>query len=136
MALRAFLRQDPEIIMVGEIRDLETAQIAFKAATTGHLVVSTLHTNDTISTVSRLIDMGIPNYMVAETISLIVAQRLLKTICFKCIEEFTPDKQTLLDLEIPEKDLHLYQTLRRGRGCDRCNYTGLLAGKLYMSFYQ
>ncbi|MCA9355799.1 Flp pilus assembly complex ATPase component TadA [Candidatus Kaiserbacteria bacterium] len=134
MALRAFLRQDPEIIMVGEIRDLETAQIAFKAATTGHLVVSTLHTNDTISTVSRLIDMGIPNYMVAETISLIVAQRLLKTICFKCIEEFTPDKQTLLDLEIPEKDLHLYQTLRRGRGCDRCNYTGLFGREAVYEF--
>ncbi|MCB0357741.1 MAG: Flp pilus assembly complex ATPase component TadA, partial [Bdellovibrionales bacterium] len=111
MALRALLRQDPEIIMVGEIRDLETAQIAFKAASTGHLVVSTLHTNDTISTVSRLVDMGIPNYLVAETVSLIIAQRLFKTICYKCIEEFKPDRQTLLDIEVPEKDLHLYQTL-------------------------
>ena len=134
MALRAFLRQDPEIIMVGEIRDLETAQIAFKAASTGHLVVSTLHTNDTISTVTRLVDMGIPNYLVAETVSLIVAQRLLKTICFKCIEGFTPDKQTLLDIEVPESELHLYKTLRRGRGCDRCNFTGLFGREAVYEF--
>lgn len=136
MALRAFLRQDPEIIMVGEIRDLETAQIAFKAASTGHLVVSTLHTNDTISTVSRLVDMGIPNYLIAETVSLIVAQRLLKTICYKCVDEYKPSKNVLLDLGVSEEELHLYETLKRGKGCERCNYTGLFGREAVYEFLQ
>lgn len=124
MALRAFLRQDPEIIMVGEIRDLETAQIAFKAASTGHLVVSTLHTNDTISTITRLVDMGIPNYLVAETISLIIAQRLLKTNCPKCSTKYKPNKKVLLDLGVKEGDLHLFEDLSQGQGCQHCNFSG------------
>ncbi len=123
-ALRAFLRQDPEIIMVGEIRDLETEQIAFKAASTGHLVVSTLHTNDSLSTVSRLADIGIPKYLISESVSLIVAQRLLKVNCFKCVETYKPDPKVLLELGVPEEELHLFKKLKRGRGWDSCNFTG------------
>jgi len=104
-ALRAFLRQDPEVIMVGEIRDLETAQIAYKAAATGHLVISTLHTNDTATTVNRLISMGIPNYLVAESTSLVVAQRLIKRICKHCIVDVRIPPETLLDLGVTEADI-------------------------------
>lgn len=124
-ALRSFLRQDPEIIMVGEVRDLETAQIAFKAASTGHLVVSTLHTNDSTSTITRLVDMGIPAYLVSETVTLIIAQRLLKRVCSKCAVEFNPDEQTLLSLGIPAEELPHYKKLKKGLGCERCNRTGL-----------
>ncbi len=124
-ALRAFLRQDPEIIMVGEMRDLETASIAYKAAATGHLVVSTLHTNDTASTVNRLTSMGVPNYLVAESTSLVVAQRLLKRVCKSCTVEAHVPPETLLKLGVLEPELSEYTKLRRGEGCDACGGTGL-----------
>ena len=128
-ALRAFLRQDPEVIMVGEIRDLETALIAFKAASTGHLVVSTLHTNDSTSTVTRLIDMGVPNYMVAEATKVVIAQRLIKKICGYCIVDHSVTPEVLLDMGVPESELDEYNDLKRGEGCPNCNGTGL-AGRM------
>ena len=124
-ALRSFLRQDPEIIMVGEIRDLETAGIAYKAASTGHLVVSTLHTNDAPQTITRLIAMGIPAYMVAEGTSLVVAQRLVKTICGRCIVSHSVPRETLLEIGVKEEDIDGYTDLKKGEGCEACNYTGL-----------
>ena len=124
-ALRAFLRQDPEIVMVGEIRDLETAGIAYKAASTGHLVISTLHTNDAPQTITRLIAMGIPAYMVAEGTSLVVAQRLLKTICKRCITDHKVPRETLLEIGVKEEDLDQYNETKKGEGCEACNYTGL-----------
>ncbi len=123
-ALRAFLRQDPDVIMVGEIRDLETATISYKAASTGHLVLSTLHTNDAISAVSRLIDMGVPKFLVAETTSLVVAQRLVKKLCVQCRVAKTPSPQYLLDLGVSEADLELYEKVYEERGCQACNHTG------------
>ncbi|MGE0762252.1 MAG: type IV-A pilus assembly ATPase PilB [Bdellovibrionales bacterium] len=124
-ALRAFLRQDPEVIMVGEIRDLETAEVAFKAASTGHLVVSTLHTNDAASTITRLVDMGVPPYMVAEATSLCVAQRLMRKNCPNCSEEHRVPPDVLLNLGVPEADLGLYTGLRKGEGCEVCGGSGL-----------
>ena len=123
--LRSFLRQDPEIIMVGEIRDLVTAEIGYKAASTGHLVVSTLHTNDAAATVTRLIDMGVAPYMVAEATSLVVAQRLIKKICEKCSVEHKVPPEVLLDLGVKEADLPSYTNLRKGEGCEICKGTGL-----------
>lgn len=124
-ALRSFLRQDPEIIMVGEIRDLETASIAYKAASTGHLVISTLHTNDAPQTINRLVAMGIPSYMVAEGTSLVVAQRLLKKVCKRCITDARVPPETLLQLGVLESELHEYNELKKGEGCQDCNYTGM-----------
>jgi type IV pilus assembly protein PilB len=122
-ALRTFLRQDPDIIMVGEIRDLETAEIAFKAALTGHLVLSTLHTNNAPETITRLINIGIEPYMITSSINLIVAQRLIRKICEKCKIEATPtDLQTnvLKNYGFNIKDHHVAQ----GEGCEACNNTG------------
>jgi type IV pilus assembly protein PilB len=96
-ALRAFLRQDPNIILVGEIRDFETAEIAVKAALTGHLVLSTLHTNDAPSTISRLMNMGIEPFLVATSVNLICAQRLVRRICVNCKEELEVPEQALID---------------------------------------
>lgn len=117
--LRAILRQDPDIVMVGEIRDGETAQIAVRAAITGHLVLSTMHTNDTASTVTRLIDMGIEPYLVSSSVRGIVAQRLIKKICHNCKETYYP---TSIDKKILDIDENIL--LYRGRGCNSCNYTG------------
>ena len=125
MALRAFLRQDPEVIMVGEIRDLETASIAYKAASTGHLVVSTLHTNDASGTVTRLVNMGLAPYIVAEATTLVVAQRLIKTICRNCIVEHKVLPEVLLDLGVQEKYLDKFKNICRGEGCPKCSNTGL-----------
>jgi len=122
-ALRAFLRQDPNIILVGEIRDFETAEIAVKAALTGHLVLSTLHTNDAPSTISRLMNMGIEPFLVATSVNLIGAQRLIRRICTGCKEAMEIPQQTLLDAGFsPEeaKTLTIYQ----GKGCQTCNSTG------------
>ena len=119
-ALRAFLRQDPNIIMVGEIRDLETGSIAIKAALTGHLVLSTLHTNDAPSTVTRMIDMGIEPFNVASAVNLIVAQRLVRKICVECKGEH----------EYSDEEMHAFGITRdqgpffKGAGCDTCNMTG------------
>lgn len=124
-ALRAFLRQDPEIIMVGEIRDYETGAIAYKAASTGHMVVSTLHTNGAPATVSRLLDMGIAPYVVAESTSLVVAQRLIKRNCPKCTKPKKVEDKVLLELGVPENELADYAETARGKGCEKCNKTGL-----------
>ena len=123
-ALRSFLRQDPDIIMVGEIRDLETAEISMKAASTGHLVVSTLHTNDAPQTISRLTEMGVPPYVVTSTLNLIVAQRLVGRICENCKTPLEVDKQVLLDLGVDPKEVGQYQ-LFKGRGCAACTNTGI-----------
>ncbi|MCG3171872.1 MAG: Type II secretion system protein E [Myxococcota bacterium] len=124
-ALRAFLRQDPDIIMVGEIRDFETAEIGIKAALTGHLVLSTLHTNDAPSTVGRLLNMGIEPFMVAASINLILAQRLARRICKDCK---TPDPsvtvQDLISLQVPREKAEKAQIMK-GKGCDTCNGKGL-----------
>jgi type IV pilus assembly protein PilB len=122
-ALRSFLRQDPDIIMVGEVRDGETADIAIKAALTGHLVFSTLHTNDAPSTINRLVDMGVPSYLVAASTKLIMAQRMVRKICTFCKQEMpvTPQILELLQLGPEEaKGLKLYE----GKGCNQCNNTG------------
>ena len=122
-ALRAFLRQDPDIIMVGEIRDYETAEIAVKAALTGHLVLSTLHTNDAPSTVNRLLNMGIEPFLIASSVNLILAQRLARRICTECKEEVSVHPQALIDLGVhPDeaKDFVCY----KGKGCPSCGHTG------------
>ncbi len=123
-ALRAFLRQDPDIIMVGEIRDLETAEISFKAASTGHLVVSTLHTNDAPTTITRLTEMGIAPYLITSTLNLIVAQRLLGRNCEVCKELIKVPEQTLLNLGVEQSQISTYQ-LFKGKGCATCNNTGI-----------
>ena len=121
--LRSFLRQDPDIIMVGEIRDFETAEIAVKASLTGHLVLSTLHTNDAPSTVSRLLNMGIEPFLVASSVNLICAQRLLRKLCKDCKEPIEVPEQTLIELgAVPEK-LGDYN-VHHGTGCRTCNSTG------------
>ncbi len=122
-ALRAFLRQDPNIIMVGEIRDLETGSIAIKAALTGHLVLSTLHTNDAPSTVVRMIDMGIEPFNVASAVNLIVAQRLVRRICPDCRQEHHYSSDELAALGIGEEEM-VGMTFYRGEGCDSCGDTG------------
>jgi type IV pilus assembly protein PilB len=123
-ALKSFLRQDPDIVMVGEIRDLDTAEIAFKAASTGHLVVSTLHTNDAPSTVIRLTEMGIPTYIITSTINLIVAQRLVGRICEACKVPIEVLKDVIIDLGVAPEDVGEYK-LFKGRGCATCNGTGI-----------
>jgi len=122
-ALRAFLRQDPNIIMVGEIRDLETGSIAIKAALTGHLVLSTLHTNDAPSTVTRMIDMGIEPFNVASAVNLIVAQRLVRRICVDCKTPHRYEEEEVGRLGLPPDELAQI-TFYRGDGCDICNGTG------------
>ncbi|HKH45319.1 MAG TPA: type IV-A pilus assembly ATPase PilB [Thermoanaerobaculia bacterium] len=122
-ALRSFLRQDPNIILVGEVRDFETAEVAIKAAMTGHLVLSTLHTNDAPSTINRLMNMGIEPFLVATSVHLIVAQRLVRRICTFCKEPMEMPPAALVSAGFSE---HEARTLKlfRGRGCDRCNNTG------------
>ncbi|MEE4274172.1 MAG: type IV-A pilus assembly ATPase PilB [Thermoanaerobaculales bacterium] len=122
-ALRSFLRQDPNIVLVGEIRDFETAEIAIKAALTGHLVLSTLHTNDAPSTINRLMNMGIEPFLVATSVNLIAAQRLIRRICPNCKEEEDAPLQALLNVGFTEAEAPEIQ-LYRGRGCDNCNQRG------------
>ena len=121
--LRAILRQDPDRILVGEIRDVETAEIAIQASLTGHMVFSTLHTNDAPSTVTRLRDMGVPPFLITATVEAILAQRLVRRICTNCIEEIQPDADILADLEL-NSDEALEKKFYRGKGCDKCNNTG------------
>ena len=121
-ALRSFLRQDPDIIMVGEIRDFETAEIAIKAALTGHLVLSTLHTNDAPSTVSRLLNMGIEPFLVTASLNVIVAQRLARRICVDCKTQLQVTPETLADLQVPEELLD--RPIYHGAGCNTCGNTG------------
>jgi len=122
-ALRAFLRQDPNIILVGEIRDFETAEIAIKAALTGHLVLSTLHTNDAPSTISRLMNMGIEPFLVATSVHLICAQRLIRRVCKDCKEEVSTPPQTLIEAGFSPTEAKKVTTYR-GKGCPTCNGTG------------
>src|SRR5438067_4611409 len=121
--LRSFLRQDPNIILVGEIRDFETAEIAIKAALTGHLVLSTLHTNDAPSTINRLMNMGIEPFLVATSVQLIAAQRLARRICQSCKEVVDMTPQALLNLGFKKEEVGTF-TVYKGRGCDKCNNTG------------
>jgi type IV pilus assembly protein PilB len=121
--LRSFLRQDPDIIMVGEIRDFETAEVATKAALTGHLVLSTLHTNDAPSTINRLLNMGVESFLVASATNLILAQRLARRVCRQCRTEEDAPPEVLLNLGVAEQDLGTF-TCYRGRGCPACNHTG------------
>jgi type IV pilus assembly protein PilB len=122
-ALRSFLRQDPNIIMVGEMRDAETASIAIKAALTGHLVFSTLHTNDAASTLTRLVDMGMEPFLVASSTNLIMAQRLIRRVCVKCREQVTLAPEALRELQL-DPAAAANATFYRGRGCYDCNNTG------------
>jgi type IV pilus assembly protein PilB len=122
-ALRSFLRQDPNIILVGEIRDFETAEIAVKAALTGHLVLSTLHTNDAPSTVNRLMNMGIEPFLVASSLNLVCAQRLVRRICKNCTEPHPQPAPALLQAGFSAEDAHTVVP-NRGKGCDKCNSTG------------
>ncbi|MBX3426508.1 MAG: Flp pilus assembly complex ATPase component TadA [Pirellulales bacterium] len=121
--LRAILRQDPDKILVGEIRDLETAEIAVQASLTGHMVFSTLHTNDAPSTVTRLRDMGVPTFLITATVEAILAQRLVRRVCMKCREEYTPGREIMDDLELTAQDIK-GKKFYRGSGCETCNNTG------------
>ncbi|TWT73435.1 Type II/IV secretion system protein [Posidoniimonas polymericola] len=121
--LRAILRQDPDKILVGEIRDLETAEIAIQASLTGHLVFSTLHTNDAPSTITRLKDMGVPTFMITATVEAILAQRLVRRVCKQCREVYQPSQELLDDLELTAADI-ADKKFYRGAGCELCNNTG------------
>ena len=123
MALRSFLRQDPDIIMVGEIRDFETAEISVKAALTGHMVLSTLHTNDAPATISRMLNMGVEPFLITASVNLVLAQRLARRVCVDCKREIEIDHQAMLDMGVTEEQL---QTARivKGAGCTTCNNTG------------
>jgi type IV pilus assembly protein PilB len=122
-ALRSFLRQDPDIIMVGEIRDFETAEIGVKAALTGHLVLSTLHTNDAPQTINRMLNMGIEPFLVASSVLLILAQRLSRRICPNCKVEIDPPVEALRDLGVKMEDIGTFPVYE-GRGCAQCSNTG------------
>ena len=121
--LRSFLRQDPDVILVGEIRDLETAQIAVQASLTGHLVFTTVHTNDAPSTILRLVDLGVESFLITATVEAIVAQRLVRKICNACKEEYKPSSEELLELKLHQEDV-LDRSFFRGKGCDACNTSG------------
>jgi type IV pilus assembly protein PilB len=122
-ALKAFLRQDPNIIMVGEIRDIETASIAVKAALTGHLVLSTLHTNDAPSAIGRMIDMGVEPFLVASSVNLILAQRLVRKVCQNCKQPIELPDEVLRELQMTHEDA-VGATIIKGEGCIDCNGTG------------
>ena len=129
--LRSLLRQDPDIIMVGEIRDKETAAIAINSAMTGHLVLSTLHTNDAATSLPRLLDMKIEPFLVSSTVNVIIAQRLIRKICMKCIVSYTLSEKEISDLKL-EIDLAKFFNIKdmkdirfyKGKGCDSCNHSG------------
>ncbi len=121
--LRSILRQDPDKILVGEIRDLETAEIAVQASLTGHLVFSTLHTNDAPSTITRLKDMGVPTFLITATVEAILAQRLVRKVCMQCREEYHPPRELLEDLELTSEEVRKHR-FYRGAGCEVCNNTG------------
>jgi general secretion pathway protein E/type IV pilus assembly protein PilB len=122
--MRAFLRHDPDVIMVGEIRDLETAETAVQASLTGHLVLSTLHTNDAASATTRLLDMGVEPFLVASSVEAVLAQRLIRTICKHCKEPYTPEPH-----EIPPDFAYKGEKLFQGRGCRECRGSGFAGRK-------
>ncbi len=132
MALRSFLRQDPDIIMVGEIRDFETAEIAVKAALTGHLVLSTLHTNDAPATISRLLNMGVEPFLITASVNLVLAQRLARKICGDCKREIEVDRDAMKDLGMTEEQVETGK-LYKGAGCTTCNSSGY---KGRIAFYE
>jgi type IV pilus assembly protein PilB len=121
--LRSILRQDPDIVMVGEIRDLETAEISIQASLTGHLVFTTLHTNDAPSTIARLLDLGVETFLVTATLEGIIAQRLVRRICTNCKTEYQPTEEQLMELGLTAADT-AGKKFYYGRGCDMCNNTG------------
>jgi len=118
-ALRCFLRQDPDIILIGEVRDLETAEMTIRAALTGHLVFSTLHTNDAISTINRLVDIGVPNYLVVASLRLIIAQRLIRKLCADCKEPYEVRPE-----DIPQSITLNSPVIYKAKGCEKCNFIG------------
>ena len=118
--LRAILRQDPDVVMVGEIRDLETAEIAVQASLTGHLVLSTLHTNTAIGAVTRLQDMGVEPFLLSSSLLAVMAQRLVRLLCLECREAYEPSDAECERLGVGGEGIQLY----RARGCERCNMTG------------
>jgi len=120
--LRSVLRQDPDVIMVGEMRDVETARIALQASLTGHLVFSTIHTNDSVSVIIRLLDMGIPPYLITSSLSGVFAQRLVRVICPQCKESYQPSMEELIQLGITPQDD--FGPLYQGKGCHYCDFTG------------
>jgi type II secretory ATPase GspE/PulE/Tfp pilus assembly ATPase PilB-like protein len=122
-ALRSILRHDPDIIMIGEMRDAETAEIAIQAALTGHLVFSTLHTNDAPSGIARMVDMGVEPYLVTATVLGILAQRLVRRVCDACAEEYRPPAAAIAEFERERVDVPKPR-FRRGRGCEACSETG------------
>ncbi|MCE5276430.1 MAG: ATPase, T2SS/T4P/T4SS family [Planctomycetaceae bacterium] len=121
--LRSFLRQDPDVILIGEVRDLETSEIAVQSSLTGHLVFTTLHTNDAPSSIARLLDLGLEPFLVTATLEGIVAQRLVRRICPRCKEEFVPTEEMLMELGLKPENV-AGRTLYRGVGCDSCRNTG------------
>jgi type IV pilus assembly protein PilB len=121
--LRSVLRQDPDVVLVGEVRDPETAELALKASLTGHLVLTTLHTNDAVAAVTRLVDMGVEPFLVASSLSLVVAQRLVRTPCARCVEPYLPSETTLALLGLHERDLD-GAAPSQGTGCADCGGTG------------
>ena len=121
--LRSIVRQDPDVILIGEIRDRETAEIAIQSSLTGHLVFSTLHTNDAASAVTRLIDMGIEPFLVTSSVIAIIAQRLVRVLCPHCKEEYVPDKESLANLGL-NKSVLKDHTFYRKKGCNLCMQTG------------
>ena len=121
--IRAMLRQAPNVILVGEIRDAETAEMAIQASLTGHLVFSTLHTNDAPSSITRLIDMGVQPFLVASSVMAVMAQRLVRVVCAKCVEEYRPDVTELKEFDLSEDQL-ASAVFRRGKGCNHCSHTG------------
>jgi type IV pilus assembly protein PilB len=123
-ALRSFLRQDPDIIMVGEIRDKETAEIGIKAALTGHLVLSTLHTNDSLSSIERLENMGIESFLIAASLNMVIAQRLVRKICSRCKVDDTEYRKKLKILKINPEKIDGKSEFKIGKGCKFCNGTG------------
>jgi type IV pilus assembly protein PilB len=123
VALRSFLRQDPNVILVGEVRDLETAEIAVKASLTGHLVLSTLHTNDAPGTITRLSSMGIEPFLVATSVNLVCAQRLVRRVCKECAREQHLPDQVLIDAGFKREELSSFKPMK-GAGCSTCNGTG------------
>ncbi|MBI2932520.1 MAG: Flp pilus assembly complex ATPase component TadA, partial [Planctomycetes bacterium] len=123
--LRSLVRQDPDIIFVGEIRDMETASIAIQAALTGHLVFSTLHTNDAPGAVTRLLDLGVEPYLVASSVIGVIAQRLVRLNCKHCSEEYVPSEESLRQIALSAADLKS-RALKRGRGCPNCLNSGFM----------
>ena len=123
-ALRSIVRQDPDIIMIGEMRDTETAKIAVQSALTGHLVLSTIHTNDAVSSITRLLDMGVENYLIASTVNAIMAQRLVRKLCAKCKQPYKPSDEEVSRLKLDHYFTGLDRTIYQAEGCEECGHTG------------